>query len=223
MSIDSLKDFSFADNPEQRCPCVLLLDNSGSMSGASIQALNAGLAAFKAETAADHLASKRIEVAIVTFGGSVQIAQDFVTLDEFVPPTLQASGQTPMASGVERALDMVEGRKAVYKANGVAYYRPWIFMITDGAPTDPEHLVQTSAERLVREQIANKVVFFAVGTEGADFPRLAQFTIPERPPVKLNGLQFVELFVWLSRSQQAVAQSRIGEQVPLPPAGWQAV
>ena len=33
----------FAENPEPRCPCVLLLDTSGSMQGASIEALNQGL------------------------------------------------------------------------------------------------------------------------------------------------------------------------------------
>jgi uncharacterized protein YegL len=32
-----------------------------------------------------------------------------------------------------------------------------------------------------------------------------------------------ELLEWLSKSQQAVAQSRPGEQVPLPPAGWASV
>jgi uncharacterized protein with von Willebrand factor type A (vWA) domain len=30
----------FAENPEPRCPCVLLLDTSGSMQGTPINALN---------------------------------------------------------------------------------------------------------------------------------------------------------------------------------------
>jgi uncharacterized protein with von Willebrand factor type A (vWA) domain len=30
---------NFADNPEPRCPCVLLLDTSGSMGGAAIRQL----------------------------------------------------------------------------------------------------------------------------------------------------------------------------------------
>ena len=52
---------------------------------------------------------------------------------------------------------------------------------------------------------------------------VAAVTQPDRPPLQLKGLQFVDLFVWLSWSQQAIAQSRPGEQVPLPPAGWAAV
>jgi hypothetical protein len=37
----------FADNPEPRCPCLLLLDTSVSMRGRPIDELNAGLIAFK--------------------------------------------------------------------------------------------------------------------------------------------------------------------------------
>ncbi|MCF3574495.1 hypothetical protein [Planktothrix agardhii] len=37
----------FAINQEPRCPVVLLLDNSGSMSGQPIQQLNQGVAVFK--------------------------------------------------------------------------------------------------------------------------------------------------------------------------------
>lgn len=38
---------SFADNPEPRCPCLLLLDVSGSMSGHKIKTLNDGVAFLK--------------------------------------------------------------------------------------------------------------------------------------------------------------------------------
>ena len=56
----------FADNPEQRCPCILLLDVSGSMGGAPINALNDGLRIFKDELNQDSLAKKRVDIAIVT-------------------------------------------------------------------------------------------------------------------------------------------------------------
>jgi uncharacterized protein YegL len=62
----------FAENPEPRVACVLLLDVSGSMAGSAIAELNAGLTTYKDELAADSLASKRVEVAVVTFGSVVQ-------------------------------------------------------------------------------------------------------------------------------------------------------
>src|SRR5580704_12688327 len=126
-------DVEFADNPEPRCPCVLLLDTSGSMRGEPIRALAEGLAALREELLQDALAKRRVEVAIVTFGGNVHVLQDFVTMDHLQIPPLTADGLTPMGTATLKALDMVEARKAQYKVNGVAYYRPWIFLITDGA------------------------------------------------------------------------------------------
>ena len=49
----------FVDNPEPRCPVILLCDTSGSMSGAPINNLNAGLAAFRQEVYKDEIASLR--------------------------------------------------------------------------------------------------------------------------------------------------------------------
>lgn len=61
-------DPGFAENPENRCPCLLLLDTSGSMQGPPIAELNAGLMQFRDELLSDSMAAKRVEVAIITFG-----------------------------------------------------------------------------------------------------------------------------------------------------------
>ena len=113
----------FVNNPESRCPVVLLLDTSGSMAGQPIRQLNEGLVAFKDELAADQLAAKRVEVAIVTFG-PVRVETEFTTADAFHPPSLQPGGDTPMGSAITQALSMVRQRKDIYSTHGIPYHRP---------------------------------------------------------------------------------------------------
>src|SRR5262245_34963474 len=112
----------FAENPEPRCPCVLLLDTSSSMRGAPIAALNEGLRVFKTDLMHDALAMKRVEVAIVTFDSAVNVMQEFVTVDHFETPTLTAQGYTHMGGAIHQALDMLQARKEQYRLQGVAYY-----------------------------------------------------------------------------------------------------
>ena len=126
----------FALNPEPRCPCLLLLDVSASMEGAPIAELNAGLKAFRDDLVADELAAKRVEVACITFGGSVDVVTEFETAGVFQPPWVKASGDTPMGAAITAGVELVRLRKEVYRENGIAFYRPWIFLLTDGAPTD---------------------------------------------------------------------------------------
>lgn len=218
-----LDDIEFAENPDPRCPCVLLLDTSGSMQGKPIESLNLGLQRFRTEVTNDELASRRAEIAVVTFNDRVTVEREFATANSFDPPVLAAGGQTHMGHAIDVALDLVEARKAEYRKNGVDYYRPWIFMITDGAPQgEAEGVVEAAIARLRASESGKHVSFFAVAAEGADMETLKKLSV--RPPLKLEGVKFVELFVWLSSSLAARTNSAIGDMVSLPPtSGWSQV
>ncbi|MFO0852689.1 MAG: VWA domain-containing protein [Gemmataceae bacterium] len=238
-------DVGLATNPEPRCPCVLLLDVSGSMGeivadsgrdlGYTIQQdgqtyravsggvsridlLNEGLITYQSELTADPLAAQRVEVSVITFGTTVKTVCPFVTAHEFNPPTLTANGETPLGAAVLRAIDAVGERKKLYKQNGLHYYRPWIFLVTDGTPTDAW---QEAAAKVKEGERAKAFAFFAVGVEGANFDVLKQIAV--RQPLPLKGYSFREMFVWLSQSQRSVSHSNPGQedQVKLAaPSGW---
>ena len=210
------------DNPTARVAVSLCLDCSGSMNGAPIDELNAGVAAFYSAINEDEIARFSAEIGIVTFG-PVQKETDFDTVaTQPNPPILRAAGATPMGEAVKLSLDLVEERKRAYQANGVDYYQPWLVLRTDGAPYGGSVAVlNEQIARVTRMVNDGKLVVFPIGIgEGADMKVLEKFS-PGRAALKLQGLNFTEFFTWLSQSVSRVSQSTPGDRVPLEsPRGW---
>lgn len=220
------------DNPDPRVACALLLDTSYSMRGERIEHLNAGFAAFCASIAEDPLARKRTDVTVVTFGGSVEVAVPFHEGRDLTPITFEARGTTPLGEALDTGLDLLAARKSEYKEAGLEYFRPWLFVITDGMPTDQERFARASS-RVRAAEAAKEVTVFTVGAGEADLESLSGLSAV-RSPLGLQGVRFEELFAWLSTSMSVVTQStafgptdetvaatEAVEQVPLPsPAGW---
>jgi uncharacterized protein YegL len=211
--LDRFYEYEFAMNPESRCPCVLLLDTSKSMAGAKIKALNSGIQFFYETLRADRMAAKRIETATIGFG-PVKIFNTFTTADDLEPSVFVPSGNTPMGKAIQTAISMISIRKSLYKQHGIGYFRPLIFMITDGEPTDEI----STASNLVRESEAAKALsFFAIGVDRVNLQVLS--TISVRRPLKLRKLEFINLFGWLSTALIRVAAGH----VTLPSPTWAIV
>lgn len=214
-----LRQEDLVENPTARVPICLVLDVSGSMKGAPIQELNEGVRLFFDAIRADEVAQHAAEVCIVTFGATVEKALDFMSVEHQMIPTLRADGSTPMGEGVSMGLDMLEARKEDYKRAGVDYFQPWMVVMTDGEPTDD---ISVAANRINTLVLSKKLTVFPIGIgEAANIPKLSTLS-PNRPPLRLQGLNFREFFTWLSRSVSRVSQSMPGESVELDVAGIQA-
>ena len=202
-------------NAERRCPVVLLQDTSGSMHN-DIRSVNEGLRMLRDDLVADRLASQRVEIAIVSFG-PVELIQDFVTADRWVPPRLGAEGATPMGEAMRFALLQIRLRKRAYREAGIPYYRPWIWLVTDGEPTDEW---QDARSEIQQEVIAGGLEMFTIGTDSANMDVLRQISFP-RPPVLLREAKYREMFVWLSQSLKPVSKAAPGSDLKLPaPGSW---
>lgn len=215
-------DPEFAINQERRCPLILLLDTSSSMKGNKIDLLNKSVNILRNDLIEDELASLRVEIAIIKFGGEkATLVQEFSNVDNFVFSDLETSGLTPMGSAVDLALDLLDQRKNIYKKNAIKSYCPWIFMLTDGYPTDKGW--ENAAKRIKEQQNRGKIIFFAVGVSDFNKNKLMEFCTDERPPVSVHESKFAEMFIWISKSMKSFSNSQKGDEVDLPPAGWISV
>ena len=178
------------------------------MGGDKIRQLNTGMATLNHHLHSDEHASLRVEIALVAVGGVPSrpgfaergtarvldirgrggaavpaTGAAFAPANDFVLPTLEAHGLTPLGEGMRLALKLIRSRKDELRALGLRYYRPWILLVSDGAPNDGGW--EQAADEAVAEEKRHGVCVYAVGVKDTDTTRLARFSI--HPPLKLRA------------------------------------
>lgn len=215
LNFDELFGDSVSVVGEPHLACVLLLDVSGSMEGEAISNLNNAIRRFKEQVCKDEIARKRVDVAVVTFSTNVQVISDFVPIEKLPDFNLVASGTTMMAEGIDVAIDMVKKRNSFYQQIGIPFFKPWIFMITDGLPNSSRAAMQQAAQRIQKEENSGsngKLKFWVLGISNYDSSEMFKLT---KRVVELRNHDFTGIFDWLSDSMTAISQSTVGETVPL--------
>jgi uncharacterized protein YegL len=189
-------------------PCVLLLDLSDSMNDpvgrgkqTRIAALNAGLGTLQSALVTNSEALRRVEIAMVSVGGVMsptepRLVHDFLSVADFRPVEFQADGETPLGQGVLFALDIMERRLQRLNNQGRAVTRPWLFILSDGEPTDEETWPIAVKKARDAEQ-ARRCLVVPFLIEGGDAPRLSD--LMDGPVPTLLLADFPRFFKWVSR------------------------
>jgi uncharacterized protein YegL len=222
----AIPDVSLIDNSDERLPIVLVLDCSGSMDGEPIGELNQGLKDFEAALSDDPAVATRGRILTVTFGGDDDIAvSQWQDAMDWKAPALEANGRTPTGAAVRTALEAIEAQKAELRNAGVSYKRPLLILMSDGAPTDDWESVADSCKAAENsKKVSVYPIAIGSGLANDEEQREAQVTLTRfsnKAALRLKGMKYKELFVWLSQSVRAASKSATGEAVQLSsPAGW---
>jgi len=208
----------------RRLPIYLVLDCSGSMAGEPIEAVRQGVKALIADLKGDPQALETAFLSVITFDSGARQVIPLTELMLFQEPNLDAAGSTALGEAIkllEQAIDK-EVKKSTPGQKGD--WRPLVFIMTDGQPTDSW---QVAADSIKSKKLGN-IIACAAGP-GADANPLKRIT---EIVVKLDNLQpdtLKQFFKWVSDSikttsasvQQVAADAPVG--LPPPPPQIQSV
>lgn len=229
---------------KSRFPVVLVLDSSGSMNGSRIDEINAGLSYLRVGLQAyrsgqilvndyiqeSNMPLSKLDLAVIQFATDVKVVQPFSKIETFHPPKLIAEGSTAMGTAILEAIKLTEKQKQLYQSLDVQYYRPWIFLVTDGEPTDMKRgdSLWEKVTKSVQNGEDNKdFLFFSVGVGHADFQFLKSISPNNRPPLKIKEGSINNMFAWLARNFEKVTSTQPNTPVqlddPTGPNGWATI
>ena len=167
----------------RRLPVYLLLDCSGSMMGEPIEAVRQGVKALLSELRGDPQALETAYLSVITFDSQARQIIPLTELMSFKEPEINAGGATALGGALNVLIDCVnsEVRKSTETQKGD--WRPLVFILTDGSPTDVETF-REAAQRIKGMKAAN-IIACAAGsnantsylkeiTESMDFGMMEQ-------------------------------------------------
>ena len=188
-------------NPQEiHLPCIVLTDSSTSTAGKANEELNKALRLIVEVLNENGMAEGCCEVSIISFASGVKIEMGFRTASYYEVPHISVStiGNTAMNEAINTALDVLEVRKQEYREKGVSYYRPWLFVLTDGYSTDTD-LEESTRSRLQEYISRKKVNYIPICIGDANIEHLKSYypDTVQNKFVLTDSESFRDLFVWL--------------------------
>ncbi|MBR7001663.1 MAG: VWA domain-containing protein [Neisseriaceae bacterium] len=120
----------------RRLPVYLMIDTSGSMYGEPIEAIRTGLPSLLSALRNDPHASETVWLSIITFNCDAQQILPLTELFDVQLPDIDANGRTSLGAALELLVDCIERETEKSTAESKGDWRPFVFLFTDGEPTD---------------------------------------------------------------------------------------
>jgi uncharacterized protein YegL len=154
----------------QVLPMYFVGDESHSMAGEPIAAVNQGLVDLRDEVAKHPLIGKKVRFGIITFAETAQTRLELSELSEdLVLPTLSPRGRgTSYASALEALRQTIPADVALLKGNGYQVHRPSVFFLSDGLPTEKAEKWQARLAELKDPSFRERPNILAFGVGEAD-------------------------------------------------------
>jgi len=199
----------YLDATIARCPVVLLIDTSCYMPKKIMSLLFSGTKSFSMHLKDEEAFGAKVEPAIITFGGEVQMVQDFICSDSLSMPAFEAAGTPCLGASLGLGLKLIENRTKFYERHDIEYDKPWLFMISSGKTNEAEYL-QDAVLKAQEADIAGSLSYHIVGVPGAEMGLLRDIASPFNPPMQMKEFCFDNLFRWLTSSIQRVRDVKTG-------------
>jgi len=221
-------DFGGAESQSRRLPIYLLLDTSGSMAGAPIQAVNQGVNLLYNELINDPSAIETVYISVITFDSHAQMVTPLTELTQFLAPKLNAGGSTSLGEGLRLLNDSLDRDIIVNSPERKGDYKPLIFLMTDGMPTDSWEREADAIKSRTKQKVATIIALGCGG--GVDVNTLKRITEVVLLMANITPDMINQFFKWVSQSVSTASVSAqaagVGEakaQLPPPPEGIQVV
>jgi len=215
------------EGTSRRLPIYLVLDVSGSMSGAPIEAVNNGLKDFEAALKSDAHALESAYVSIISFESEAQQLMPLTEAGQFRAPVLDASGGTSLGKALTLLGQCLETDVKPKSPDHPGDWKPLIFLMTDGEPTDEW---EGPAENFKARTAKKSASLIGIGCgPNANIRTLETISQTVLMMHDLTPERIKALFEWISQSAkvasksaglQAATGNEAGEAVlPPPPSG----
>lgn len=202
----------------RRLPVYLLLDCSGSMYGEPIEAVKQGVKSLLSELRSDPQALETAYLSVITFDSSARQVEPLTELMQFQEPEIDAGGATALGEALEVLKDSIEREVRKTTETQKGDWKPLVFILTDGAPTDIQTFDQAAAD-IKNVGIAN-IIACGAGSN-VDTQYLKQITDHVLMMNSMSPGDLAAFFKWVSGSIMMSSNSldaKPGAAIELAPA-----